>query len=450
MDLVKYDGDIGTVDFLNLMMIDINGEIRNVSIPSGYISEKIFNKGIGFDASNYGFAKVTDSDMVAIPDMTTAFVEERESFDILNVLCDVKTTDGKLFEPYPRSIAQKAVEYLQKEGLADDIKMLVELEFHVFDEVECSTGSAHAKFSVSSEEGLGEMYAQEPVAGFQKRYHHTHPQDKYLDLRNEIVTQMESIGIAVKYHHHEVSVSQLEIELDFASLKKAADSVALSKWIIKNIADEMGLKVTFMPKPLYKLAGNGMHVHQFLEKKNKNIFAGKELMNLTKTGLNYISGLLDHSISGSLLAFTNPSTNSYKRLVPGYEAPVCATFAKGSRGSAIRIPGYLSKTETRMEYRTGDATSNIYYMLSAMLLAGIDGIKNSSDPIEKGYLSSSEKPGNEFPLDLKLVLDGLKKDNEYLLPVFSKELITQWIEIKQKDFEYVKNAPTPQEYELYF
>jgi len=450
MELKKYDGNINDIDFMDMLMLDIFGNIKHVTLPKGNINEKVMEKGIGFDASNFGFAKVTASDMVAVPDMDTAFLEIKDEFNILHVFCDVKTTDGKIFDQYPRNIARKTVEYIQNEKIADDAKMLVELEFHVFDEVRYSTEIDHSYYFVQSEEGVGPDYHDSPRFSPQRGYHRLSPEDKYEPLRNEVVFLMEQLGIPVKYHHHEVSVCQLEIELNFMSLTEAADKVSISKWIIKSVADEMGLKVTFMPKPMYKLAGNGMHVHQFLEKDGKSLFPGDKIHDLSQTALSYTSGILEHCLTGSLLAFTNSSTNSFKRLVPGYEAPISATFAKGSRTAAIRIPGYLSKKDVRIEFRTGDATSNIHYMLSAMVLAGVDGIKRGADPLENGFDSKEVKNDMTFPLNLREVLRGLAEDSGYLKPAFPESLIKTWIKILSEEADAVYNAPTPQEYELYF
>ncbi len=447
MNLRKFDGNIESIDFLDFLMVDIHGTIKHVSIPKGYITDKILEEGIGFDASNFGFAKVTDSDMIAIPDMTTAFIEDKDGYTTAHVFCDVLKTSGEPFLDYPRNITKNTLAEIKKSGIAEDLKMLVELEFHVFDKVRYSTAPDHSFYAVETSEGLGEEYDTMPRFGNQKGYHRFSPEDKYEFLRNESVTIMESIGIPVKYHHHEVSAAQLEIELNFMSLCEVADKVSLAKWIIKCVADEIGLSVTFMPKPMYKLAGNGLHVHQYLTKNGKTIMPGEEIFNLSKTALNYTAGILSHSLTGSLLAFTNPSTNSYRRLVPGYEAPMNATFAKGSRAAAIRIPGYLKKDSVRIEFRTGDASSNIYYMLSAMALAGLDGIKKGMDPVALGYNSEDEKP---FPLNLRLVLKGLEEDSEYLKGVFPEGLINTWIKIKNQEAEYIYNAPTPQEYELYF
>lgn len=448
MNIRKYDGKLESVDFLDMLMLDIYGNIRHVTVPKGYINEKVLKQGIGFDASNFGFAKVTKSDMLARPDMSTAFIEEKGGHSILHVLCDIYLIEGELFDQYPRYVARKTLEHLKNEKIADDAKMLVELEFHMFEDVNYAADYSHSYYKIQSAEGIGTDYDDLPRFNIHKGYHRIYPDDRYFNVRNDIVVALEAVGIPVKYHHHEVGAAQLEIELNFMSILEAADKVSLTKWIACNVANEHGLFITFMPKPIYKAAGNGMHVHQFLEKKGKTIFAGSELHGLTKEALAYTAGLLDHSLTGSLLAFANPSTNSYKRLVPGYEAPVSATFAKASREASVRIPGYLPKGEERIEYRTGDATANIYYFLSAMVLAGVDGIKQGRDPVASNY--DDPHNGKVFPLSLNAVLDGLQNDKEYLKPAFPEALINLWIKIKRDEAEYVYNAPTPQEYELYF
>lgn len=452
MNLRKYDGDLSSIDFLDMIMIDISGNMRHVSLAKSYITDKIFEEGIGFDASNLGFAKVTKSDMVAIPDMDKAFIEEKDEFKILHVFCDVVDpfNSEKVFEQYPRNVVKNTCNYLKETGIADKVRMLVELEFHVFDEVRYSSAHNHSYYSLNSSEGIGETFGSLPRMPHDSGYHKLYPEEKYFTFRNRVVSILEGIDIPVKYHHHEVGIAQLEIELNFMSLEDVADNISIAKWVIKDVADEMDLYVTFMPKPIYKMPGNGMHVHQFLEKDGKSIFIGDKDHGLSEIGLNYTCGILDHALTGSLLAFTNPSTNSYKRLVPGFEAPVSATFAKGSRSAAIRMPGYLKKDSVRIEYRTGDATCNIYYALSAMVLAGLDGIINKSNPNERGYNSADNIEEKTFPLDLDAVLNGLKKDYDYLEKVFPESLIDEWIIIKKKEANYVYNAPTPQEYELYF
>ncbi|MBN1519329.1 MAG: glutamine synthetase beta-grasp domain-containing protein [Spirochaetales bacterium] len=450
MKLSKYNGELSGIDYLSMLVVDIHGAIRSVSLPRSYVSDKVLKGGIGFDASNFGYAQVHKSDMVAIPDLSSAFVEERDGFKILHAFCDVWTTDGELFDQYPRTVARKAVEHMRSQGLGDEAKMLVELEFYVFDDVSYSTTTAHSYYFVGTEEGIGDEYEDAPRFGLSKGYHRVHPDDRYGYLRNEAVKLMEAAGIPVKYHHHEVGAAQLEIELNFISLLGAADAVVLSKWIIRNVADELGLHVTFMPKPMYKIAGNGMHVHQFVEKGGKSVFPGEGLYGLSDTGLAYTAGILTHALSGSLLAWSNPSTNSYRRLVPGYEAPVSATFAQASRAAAVRIPGYLKKGEARIEFRTGDATANTYYFLAAMLLAGLDGVQRKLDPVKLGFAATKETPKNTFPTGLYHVLTGLEKDKAYLKPAFPDELLSGWAALKRKEAEYVYNAPVPQEYELYF
>ena len=458
MDLAAYDGDISKIDYVSFLVVDLAGQLRSVSLPRNYASDKVLAKGIGFDASNFGYAEVRKSDMVAVPDLSTAFVERKDGFVILHAFCDVLGTDGEPFAHYPRTVARAALDRLRSSGLGDDAKMLVELEFYVFDEVSYSTTSGHSYYRVGSAEGIGEGHEDGPRFGMSKGYHRLAPDDRYSLLRNKAVRAMEAAGIPVKYHHHEVAASQLEIELDFISIAKAGDAVALAKWIIRSTADELALHVTFMPKPIYGLAGSGMHVHQFVERGGKSIFPGEGLHGLSKEGLAWAAGILEHSLSGALLAWSNPSTNSYRRLVPGFEAPVAATIDRASRAAAIRIPGYLRKGEARIEFRTGDATANVYYHLAAMLLAGLDGVARGLDPVALGFATAEDgssgsaepRAPRSFPTGLFHVLAGLEQDHAWLAPVFPEELIDAWITRKRKEAEYVYNAPVPQEYELYF
>ncbi|MCX7776237.1 MAG: glutamine synthetase beta-grasp domain-containing protein [Rectinemataceae bacterium] len=450
MKLAEWNGEFAGIDFVSLIVIDIDGRMRAVSLPSSYASRTVLEKGIGFDASNFGYAKVHASDMVAVPDLDTAFVEEKDGFTILHAFCDVRTTDGAPFAQYPRSVVRAALEALRASGIGDDMKVLVELEFYVFEDVRYSTTMHHSYYFVESSEGVGDEYRDTPRIFPAQGYHRMAPEDRYQLLRNRAVKTMVDAGIPVKYHHHEVGAAQLEIELDFVSIERAGDTVSLAKWILRNEAEDLGLKVTFMPKPMYGVAGSGMHVHQFITRDGSSIFPGSMTYNLSREGLAYAAGLLDHALTGSLLAFSNPSTNSYRRLVPGYEAPVSATLAQGSRAAAIRVPGYLGKGETRIEFRTGDATANIYYFLAAMLLAGLDGIRRGLDPVSLGFTADNPAEEKTFPMGLFHVLDGLRNDNTYLAPAFPRELLDVWAARKSKEASYVYNAPVPQEYELYF
>lgn len=450
MKFTPYDGNLASIDYLDFMMLDIYGSIRSVTIPKGYVTEKVLREGIGFDASNYGFADVSRSDMVAIPDMSTAFAEERPDGIILHALCNVRDMDCEIFEMYPRNVVANTMELLRSKGVADEAKMLMELEFHVLEDVKYATDYAHSYFRLQSAEGIGPDYYDLPRFNIHRGYHRSYPDDRYFDLRNKVVEALSAIGIPVKYHHHEVGAAQLELEFDFLPVIEAADKVAIAKWVVRNIAKENKVFVTFMPKPINKTPGNGMHVHQYLEKEGKSIFPGDGMFGLSSTALNYTAGILQHSLSGSLLAFSNPSTNSFKRLVPGYEAPVCATLAKASREASIRVPGYLRKGEERIEYRTGDASANAHFMLAAMLLAGLDGIQRELDPVAEGYTDASLAEERRFPLNLNAVLDGLMADHDYLSPIFSKELVELWVSLKRGEAAHVYQAPTPEEYELYF
>lgn len=450
MKFMSFNGNLKNIDYLDLMMLDIYGSVRSVTVPKGYITGKVLEEGIGFDASNYGFAEVSKSDMVAIPDMETAFAEERADGIILHTLCNVRDMDGNIFDLYPRNVLANAMKQLRTKGIADDAKMLMELECHVLEDVNYATGYAHSYFRLQSAEGIGPDYYDLPRFNIHRGYHRSYPDDRYFDLRNKMVEALAAIGIPVKYHHHEVGAAQLELEFDFLSAPDAADKAAIAQWVVRNIAKENNVFVTFMPKPINKTPGNGLHVHQYLEKDGHSTFSGGEIFGLSNAALHYTAGLLEHSLSGSLLAFTNPSTNSYKRLVPGYEAPVCATFARASREAAVRIPGYLKKGQERIEYRTGDATANCHFMLAAMLMAGMDGITRSLDPIAMGFADASTAESRRFPLDLHSVLNGLRADNDYLKPIFPASLLDLWISIKREEAVHVYHAPTPEEYELYF
>lgn len=437
-------------DFFALMVIDIYGAIRSVSLPASYLSEKVLTDGIGFDASNFGYADIHQSDMVAVPDLSTAFIETTDTHTTVHAFCNVQTTDARPFDQYPRSVARAALQALKQSGVGDDAQMLLELEFFVFDKVAYSAQPDYAFYQIGCREGLGEGYNTLPRFGVAKGYHQFGPNDRYKELRNRVVQLLNSLSIPVKYHHHEVAASQLEIELDFISLVQAADAVALAKWVITGVADEMGLYATFMPKPLFRAAGSGMHVHQFITKNGQSVFPGNGTCGLSPIALHYTAGLLSHALTGALLAWSNPSTNSFKRLVPGYEAPVTASFAHGSRAAAVRIPGYLKPGEARLEFRTGDATANPYYFLAAMLLAGLDGIRKQWDPVQMGYAKTRPSSKNTFPTHLTTVMNGLLKDNAFLAPAFPPNLIETWARLKKAEAQQVYTAPTPQEFELYF
>ena len=435
------------IEYIALLSVDIRGRVHLLTLPSKMFSKELIENGVGFDASSYGFAPTESSDMVLIPDLSNYFIDPFREAKTLNFLTEVHYADPSRtrYEGDPRYIAEKAEKILKKYGIADYSLWGPEYEFFIFKDAIFSTEDGDSFIEIESEED----------SRF-KSYHIAPPEDLYYWFRDEAVSLMEELGVSVKYHHHEVGVwGQQEIETKFETLLKSADDAIIIKYILKNLAAENDLKITFMPKPLKNQAGNGWHVHQFLMKNNKNAFYQKgKYGNLNEIALFYIGGILFHI--NSLIAITNPSTNSYKRLVPGFEAPTGINFGVGNRNSAIRIPGYVNNSlETRIEFRTPDATANPYLALSAMLMAGVDGILNKIDPVKKGYGpadKNSKRKFKEIEADPFKVIENLKKDNSYLTRdnVFEKALLEKFIGEKRREFRELSLFPNPAEFEFYF
>ena len=459
--LMKYSGKI---DFIDLKVVDISGRLRHVMLPGDRLDDSLFSEGVGFDASNFGYAAVEDSDMIMVPDPDTAFIDPFYEASTLSFLCDlIKTSDGKPFMQYPRNVLKSAVGKLESIGAAEAI-FGPELEFHIFEGVSYDVATNGAGYRVEVSEGYWNsgILSNETRVDQKAGYHRCPPADSMAEFRNEVVLTLHKLGVPVKYHHHEVSSAQHEIELLFQKAVSSADSIVISKYVLQNLAYRHGLTVTFMPKPLFAEAGNGMHVHQFLrDSSERNLFSGDEYFGLSSMALSYTAGILFHSLSGSLLAFGNPSTNSYRRLVPGFEAPICAVFARGNRSAAVRIPGYVKDpAKARIEYRTIDASCNPYYGMAAMLCAGIDGVKQKMNPSEMGFgpiesniynLSEEERKSIRFfPSDLKAAINGLVEDNIYLQDTFPGDLISRWTVLKEKEIKYVNSVPSPAEFKLYY
>jgi Glutamine synthetase len=451
MELSRYSGDLSTVDFVDLLMIDLSGCLRSISLPRAYLSESRVERGVGVDPGSFGLAGAREDGpaprLAAIPDFEAAFVEEKDGAKTLHALCDIKDERGADYPLAPRSVVRAAFAALVESGIADDARMLAELEFFVFDDVRYASTRGGSYFLVESREGIGAAHEGVPRFPRGGSALGQGPCDSYARLRERIVVALEAAGIAVKYHHHEGAASQLEIELDFASPLAAADSIAIAKWIVKCCASELGLHATFMPKPSASLAGSGLHIHQYLAKSGASLFPGSGACGLSPLALSYSAGILAHSVSGSLLAWACPSTNSYKRLGAGSGAPTEASLSLASRKGAMRVPGYLRQGEERVEYRAGDATANPHYFLSAMLLAGLDGARRGLDPEALGFMKEG---GESLPTSLRAAIEGLKVDSDYLASAFPPELVRAWIEAKVRDAAFVEAAPTPQEYELYF
>jgi len=439
---------IGFVDF---RVTDLVGRFRHVTIPADRLTESLLSDGIGFDGSNYGYRGIGGSDMVLIPDLSTAYVEERDGERILTLIGDV--CEAKTRAPAdrdPRRIAGAAVRYLRERGIADDLVVSPEFEFYVFNEVRYEITDKSCSIEISPAEG------EERSDVGNSAYHSPLPEDRLFSLRCEMARQIEAAGIRVKYHHHEVGrLGQHEIELGFASLRRMADAALIVKSIVRNVAAEYGFTATFLPKPLHGEAGSGMHLHQYLVKGEKNLFQGSE-GGLSDLALCYVGGILAHG--RSLMGFTNPSTNSYRRLVPGYEAPVNLVFGSGNRSAAIRVPAYASGDKTRIELRTLDATCNPYLAFAAVLMAGIDGVDNGRDARRLGFGPYDDMDlyangsGEVAPRSLTEALAALEEDHDYLLKggVFSEALIEDWIASKRDEGSLITDRPHPHEFALYY
>ncbi len=459
--------DIKIIDF---KMITLTGQWKHLSIPVTRLNENIFKEGIGFDGSSYGYAVVEKSDMVFIPDMSTAFVDTFCNIPTLSMIANIYEigNNKKRFEGDPRFITEKAEQYMQSLKIADEFLVGPEFEFYVFDNISYEIQHNHQEVFIDSVQAPWNTNNKENNQGykvpFQGGYHAALPHDITNDLRSEMVLKLEDVGIPVKYHHHEVGAAgQLEIEVELGKLSEMADRTLMIKYIIKNTSMLYGKTATFMPKPLYGEAGSGMHVHMMLRKNGKNVFYDeKGYSGLSQDALYFIGGVLKHS--PSLLAFTNPSTNSYKRLVPGFEAPVSICFGTANRTAVIRIPGYATKPEEkRFEFRPSDGTMNPYIAFSALLMAGLDGIVNRINPTDEGFgpydVNVFELPEKEkakikaLPKSLEEALIALQNDYEYLLKggVFDKGFIDNWVNYKYKN-EVVKILPIPSpiEYSMYF
>ena len=443
------------IDSIDLRAADLMGRFRHLTIPATRLTEVVVREGVGFDGSNYGYCRVSGSDMVLIPDLSTAYVEERHGERILAVICDI--CDARTRVPAaidPRGTAVAAVRYLRELGIAGDARVSPEFEFYVFDEVLSEHSPGHNGVQILPVDGNTYFPVLGPDGGARSAYHAPLPQDRLFGLRCEIVRQIESAGIPVKYHHHEVGLfGQQEIELGFDGLIRMADVVLIVKSVVRNAASEQGLTATFLPKPIHGQAGSGMHLHQYLVRDEVNLFCGES--GLSELALRYVGGLLTHG--SSLMAITNPTTNSYRRLVPGYEAPVSFVFGASNRTAAVRVPSYALDEALRIELRTMDATCNPYLAFAAILMAGIDGIQRELDAVALGLGPFGNDVhgtdhGEPAPRSLDSALDALEADHEYLLAggVFAEETLDQWIRTKRKEADAIAAHPHPHEFTMYY
>jgi glutamine synthetase len=450
---------------VDIKFVDTFGTWQHFSMPISELNEEIFSEGIGFDGSSIrGWKSIESSDMLAMPDPNTAIIDPFCAVATLSLTCTIAETGTK--EPYsrdPRGIAQKAEKYLVSTGIADSAVFGPEAEFFIFDNVQFDCRSNTSFYSVDSAEAVWNTGRDEgPNLGYKIRhkegYFPVAPQDTQQDIRTEMVLEMEKAGIQVERQHHEVATAgQAEIDFRFDTLVKSADTMMLYKYIIKNVARRHGKTVTFMPKPLYGDNGSGMHTHMSFWKKGKPLFAGGEYAGLSKMALHAIGGVLKHA--KALCALCNPTTNSYKRLVPGYEAPVNLAYSARNRSAAIRIPTYSESPKAkRLEYRPPDPSANPYLAYTALLMAGLDGILNKIDPGEPMDKNLYELPPEELarvpqvPGSLVDAIDHLEKDHEFLLKgdVFTRDFLEMWISTKRKEADGIRLRPHPYEFFLYY
>lgn len=458
------------IQMVDFMMIDLNGRWRHLTIPSSRLTEHTFRNGIGFDASNYGFAPIEKSDMVFVPDLSTAYVDAFAEIPTLAMIGDVfviELPENRRFDQDPRNVAFHAQEYMKEIEIADEMRIGPEFEFHVFDHVSYTVAPDGAKFRIDTEQAEWNTGDEGHNLGYKMAkkggYHMAPPLDKLSGFRSRVSLLMEKQGIGVKYHHHEVGgPGQLEIEVEFGSMMEMADKTMMTKYLIKNQAIAENKTATFMPKPIFAEAGNGMHVHMHLFKDGQPLFYDPNgYSQLSETALYFIGGLLTHA--RALCAFTNPSTNSYKRLIPGYEAPVTIGYATSNRSSVIRIPAYAKEPrDKRFELRSPDGTCNPYYAYSAILMAGLDGIQKKIDPQKAGFgpydfnlynlTPEEQKKVKQLPRSLDEALDELEKDSDFLTAggVFPTRLIEIWIKNKRADAARYSQLPQPVEFEMYY
>ncbi len=457
------ENDVVMVDF---KFIDFPGIWQHFSVPIDELKEETFEEGVGFDGSSIrGWQAINASDMLIIPDPETAIIDPFRKYPTLSLICNI--VDPITKEPYtrdPRYIAQKAVQYLKSTGIGDTAYFGPEAEFFIFDDIRFDQNAHSGYYFVDSVEGIWNSGKEEnPNLGYKPRhkegYFPVPPTDSLEDLRVEMVNIMKKCGIHVEAQHHEVATAgQGEIDMRYAPLVKQADNLMLFKYIVKNVARAHGKTATFMPKPVFGDNGSGMHTHQSIWKDGEPLFAGDKYAGLSEIALYYIGGILKHA--RALAALTNPTTNSYKRLVPGFEAPVNLAYSARNRSAAVRIPMYSpSPKAKRVEVRFPDPSCNPYLAFAAMLMAGLDGIENKIDPGEAMDKDLYELPPEELAKipqicgSLDEALDALEQDHEFLLKgnVFTEDALETWIAYKREnEVDALRLRPHPYEFFLYY
>ncbi len=462
LDMAKERG----VKVVDLRFMDFPGVWQHFSVPIGELEESSFEDGFGFDGSSIrGWQPINASDMLVIPDATTAKMDpffKEPTLVLIGNIVDPVTRES--YTRDPRYIAQKAEAYLKSTGIGDTAYFGPEAEFFIFDEIRFESARHRAFYEIDSLEGSWNTGREEcPNLGYKPRpkegYFPVPPMDKFQDMRTEMLLVLEGLGIEIEAQHHEVATAgQAEIDMRYKPLLQMADQLMWFKYVLKNIAYRQGFTVTFMPKPLFEDNGSGMHTHISIWKEDTPLFAGDKYGGVSQEALYAIGGILNHC--GALCAFTNPTTNSYKRLVPGFEAPVNLAYSSRNRSAAIRLPMYSpSPKAKRIEFRTPDPSCNGYLAFSAILMAVIDGIQNKIDPGEPLDKNLYDLPPEELaevesaPGSLDESLAALKADQEFLMKsdVFTQDAVDMWIEYKtENEINPVKLRPHPHEFYLYF
>lgn len=472
-EVLRFARDNG-VQMVDLKFCDLPGTLQHLTIPVEELTEKLFTEGTGFDGSSIrGFQAIHESDMLLVPDPTTAALDPVFTIPTLSLICNVVDPHGAGWNrssPYtrdPRYVAQKAEGYLKRTGIADTSYWGPELEFFIFDSVRFDQNAHAGYYEIESDEGIWNSGKERDLRGnlnlayrprHKEGYFPAPPTDTFQDIRSEISLKLAGFGIQVEKHHHEVATAgQAEIDFRYDTLVRTADNVLIYKYIVKNVARAHGKVATFMPKPLFGDNGSGMHTHQSLWRNGTNLFAGEGYAGFSPLGLWYIGGLLKHA--PALLAFCAPTTNSYRRLVPGFEAPVNLVYSMRNRSACARIPVYYDKPEAkRVEFRCPDPSCNPYLAFAAMLMAGLDGIRNRIDPgepVDKDiYALPPEEAAKirQVPGSLDEALKALEEDHEFLLEgeVFTEDLLETWIRYKrEKEIDPVRLRPHPYEFFLY-
>ncbi|CAA7616517.1 MULTISPECIES: type I glutamate--ammonia ligase [Magnetospirillum] len=460
LELIK-EHDVKYVDF---RFTDPRGKWQHTAQHVSTIDEEMLTEGIMFDGSSIaGWKSINESDMILMPDCSSAMMDPFAAQAQLIINCDiVEPATGQLYDRDPRSIAKRAEAYVKSSGVGDATYFGPEAEFFVFDDVKFKTGMNVGYYELSSEDGCeasGKEFSEGNLGhrpGVKGGYFPVPPVDSAVDMRAEMLTIMGEMGLPIEKHHHEVAASQHELGIKFGSLIEAADNIQTYKYVVHNVAASYGKTATFMPKPIYGDNGSGMHVHQSIWKAGKPLFAGSGYADLSDMALYYIGGIIKHA--KAINAFTNPLTNSYKRLIPGFEAPVLLAYSARNRSASCRIPYSASPKGKRVEVRFPDPGANPYLAFSAMLMAGLDGIANKihpGDPMDKNLYDLPPEELSQVPTvcgSLREALEALRADNDFLCKgdVFSKDFIESYIELKYEEVYRFEHTPHPVEFDMYY